>query len=122
VLTWPFRTAFNAIADLWNNTVGKLSWTVPRWVPFLAGDTISVPQLPHFHAGGTVPGAPGQAVPILAMAGETVSATGQGQRVVLEIRSGGTSFDDAMVQALSRAVRRLNGNVQLALGGRNASA
>jgi phage-related protein len=25
----PFRGAFNAIADAWNNTVGRLQWTVP---------------------------------------------------------------------------------------------
>ena len=30
VLTLPFRTAFNAIANLWNSTVGKLEFKAPR--------------------------------------------------------------------------------------------
>src|SRR5690606_10900746 len=47
----PFKAAFNFVADAWNNTIGKLSWTVPGWVPFIGGNTISAPQLPKFHAG-----------------------------------------------------------------------
>ena len=51
-ISGPFKTAFNFISDAWNNTVGKLKWDVPDWVPFIGGKTISVPQLPHFAAGG----------------------------------------------------------------------
>lgn len=47
VITAPYRLAFNGISDLWNNSVGKLSWSVPGWVPGLGGKTISAPQLPH---------------------------------------------------------------------------
>lgn len=72
LMTWPFRTAFNFIADAWNNTIGQLSWTVPDWVPFIGGNTISVPKLPKFHSGGVVPGPFGKEVPILARAGERV--------------------------------------------------
>lgn len=70
----PFKSAFNAIARAWNSTVGQLSWTVPGWVPVIGGNSISVPKLPTFHAGGVVPGVVGTAVPIMAQAGERVSS------------------------------------------------
>lgn len=73
----PFRAAFNLVATAWNNTIGRLSWTVPKWVPEIGGNTIGAPQLPTFHQGGIVPGAPGQEVPILAMAGERVTPPGR---------------------------------------------
>ena len=50
----PFREAFNFIARAWNNTVGKLSWTIPRIVPVFGGDTISAPRLSEFAKGGMV--------------------------------------------------------------------
>lgn len=78
VLTWPYRTAFNTIARLWNDTVGKLAFEVPSWVPGLGGKGFAMPNLPTFHTGGVVPGSPGTPVPILAMAGETVLPAGRG--------------------------------------------
>ena len=51
-ISGPFREAFNFIARAWNNTVGKLSWTIPRIVPVFGGDTISAPRLPEFAKGG----------------------------------------------------------------------
>jgi len=51
-ISGPFRTAFNFISDAWNNTVGKLSWSIPGWVPVIGGNTISAPKLPRFADGG----------------------------------------------------------------------
>jgi phage-related protein len=51
VIKYPFVTAFNAIKSLWNNTVGKLSFTVPSWVPGIGGKGWSMPKLA---AGGIV--------------------------------------------------------------------
>lgn len=45
-LLWPFKTAFNAVASLWNNTVGKISFTIPSWVPVVGGKGFSMPQMP----------------------------------------------------------------------------
>lgn len=73
-ITAPYRAAFNGIARAWNATVGRLSWSVPSWVPFIGGNSISVPNLPTFHSGGIVPGVVGTAVPIMALAGERVSS------------------------------------------------
>jgi phage-related protein len=112
----PFRAAFNFVADAWNNTIGRLSWSVPAWVPFIGGNTISVPQLPKFHSGGVVPGAPGSEMLAVLQAGERVIPAGGGARTVIEIRSGGARLDDLLVEVLSRAVRARGGNVQVALG------
>jgi hypothetical protein len=46
VLTFPFRTAFNAIASLWNKTLGKLKFTVPDWVPLIGGKSFALPKMP----------------------------------------------------------------------------
>lgn len=119
IITAPYKAAFRAIAWAWNNTIGRLSWTVPGWVPFIGGNTISVPNLPTFHAGGTVPGFPGQAVPIMAMAGERIRQNGAGRgdemaTVIVKID------EDVLVEATSRVVRRNGGDVQSVLGGHNA--
>jgi len=58
-LTAPFRAAFNAISGMWNNSIGKLSWTIPGWVPLIGGKSISAPKLPTipaFHSGGVKDG------------------------------------------------------------------
>ena len=47
IITWPYRTAFGLIAKAWNSTVGKLSFTVPDWVPKLGGKGWSMPTLPE---------------------------------------------------------------------------
>ncbi len=76
-LLWPYKTAFNLVAKFWNNTVGSLSFSVPSWVPGLGGKGFSMPKLPTFHAGGTVPGPTGAEVPILALGGERILPPGQ---------------------------------------------
>jgi hypothetical protein len=119
-ITAPFRAAFNFIADAWNNTIGRLSWTVPGWVPFIGGNTVSVPQLPKFHRGGIVPGAPGSEVLGVLQAGERVTPAGQsaGARVILELRSSGSRVDDMLMEVLRSAVKVRGGDVQLAIMGR----
>jgi hypothetical protein len=54
IITDPFKAAFNAIADLWNNTIGKLSFTFPWWIPELGGKTIDVPDIPRFQTFGAL--------------------------------------------------------------------
>lgn len=78
IITWPYRTAFNLISDAWNNTIGKLRWTVPSWVPGIGGKTISAPTLPRYHTGGFVtgPGPVGSEVVIKALVGERVVPVG----------------------------------------------
>ncbi|GGN40557.1 hypothetical protein FHR83_007010 [Actinoplanes campanulatus] len=115
----PFRAAFNAISRAWNSTVGQLSWTVPGWVPGVGGSSVSAPKLPTFHTGGKIPGLPGQEVPFLGLAGETVLPAGRSPsdsvQVVVMLDS------DVLIEGLARQVGRRGGNVQLVLGGRNAA-
>ena len=59
-----YKTIFNALANLWNNTIGKLSFTFPSWVPGLGGKGFSVPKIPMLAEGGIV------TQPTLAMIGE----------------------------------------------------
>lgn len=72
----PFKGAFNAISDAWNGTIGKLSWTVPSWVPIVGGKSISAPHLPHFAQGGIVPGMAGAEVLAVVHGGEEVRQRG----------------------------------------------
>jgi hypothetical protein len=64
VISAPFKAAFRAVAGLWNNTIGKLSFSVPSWVPGLGGKGFDVPDIPVLGDGGIVTG------PTLALIGE----------------------------------------------------
>lgn len=52
IVTAPFRMAFNLIAKMWNNTVGKLSFTMPD-IPGLPGrgKKFSFPKIPEWTRG-----------------------------------------------------------------------
>lgn len=64
IITTPYRMAFRAIAYLWNNTVGRLSFSIPGWVPGIGGAGFDVPDIPMLAKGGVVNR------PTLAMIGE----------------------------------------------------
>lgn len=57
-ITAPFRIAFNAIADMWNNTLGKFKITLPDWLPEpLGGKSFGfpkMPKIPELAEGGIV--------------------------------------------------------------------
>jgi hypothetical protein len=109
----PFRAAFNAVANAWNSTVGRLRFTFPDWVPGLGGKTIAVPTLPtfKFHAGGRVPGAPGQEVMAVLQAGERVLPAGSdgASSAGSDVRLSLTSGDDRAIITLLDGVMRRNG-------------
>lgn len=52
----PYKLAFRAIASLWNNTVGKMSFSIPGWVPGIGGMGFDVPDIPMLAKGGTAHG------------------------------------------------------------------
>jgi hypothetical protein len=60
-----FKTIFNGIASVWNNTIGKFSFTVPSWVPGIGGKGFAMPDIPMLAEGGIVTGGA-----TLAMIGE----------------------------------------------------
>lgn len=53
VLTWPIRSAFNALADVYDDSIGKLHITVPSWVPGIGGKGFDMPQMPHIPSFAT---------------------------------------------------------------------
>jgi hypothetical protein len=66
-ITAPYRTAFEMIGKLWNNTLGKISFSIPSWVPGIGGKGFSFPSFPSIPAladGGIV------SRPTLALIGE----------------------------------------------------
>jgi hypothetical protein len=114
-----FKTLFNAIAKLWNNTIGKLSFSVPDWVPGLGGKGFDVPNIPMLADGGIVTG------PTLAMIGErgpeaVIPLSGRGGGMgnyTINITGGlGSSAEigTAVVNAI-RAFNRQNGPANIAV-------
>lgn len=111
----PFRSAFNAIARAWNNTIGRLHWSVPGILGF-GGFSISAPRLPTFHQGGTVPGPPGAEMLAVVQAGERVSTrtsqVGGGQETPVHVT---VQIDrDVLVRAWAVGVRSYGGPIQAA--------
>ena len=114
-----FKTLFNAIAKLWNNTIGKLSFSVPDWVPGIGGKGFDVPNIPMLADGGIVTG------PTLAMIGEkgpeaVIPLSGRGGGMgnyTINITGGlGSSAEigTAVVNAI-RAFNRQNGPANIAV-------
>jgi hypothetical protein len=53
-ITGAFKGAFNAVAKVWNDTLGKFSFTVPDWVPVIGSRSFSMPQMPTLAEGGLI--------------------------------------------------------------------
>lgn len=70
----PFRRAFQAVKDFWNNTIGGKGFSVPDWIPGVGGRSFSIPR---FHTGGIMPGAPGSEGLALLQAGERITPAGR---------------------------------------------
>ena len=110
-----YKAIFNGIATLWNSTIGKLSFEVPKWVPGLGGKGFDVPNIPMLAAGGIVTS------PTLAMIGErgpeaVIPLTGPnagaglgGNTVNINVNGGDPN---AVVQAL-RTYMRQNGSIPI---------
>ena len=51
VIQAPFKEAFNAIAKMWNDTLGKIDLKIPSWVPGIGGKSFNVPDIPMLATG-----------------------------------------------------------------------
>jgi len=113
-----FKTVFNGIASIWNNTVGKISFEIPKWVPSIGGKGFDMPTIPMLANGGIVTS------PTLAMIGE------RGPEAVIPLSGpnagggmGGNTINinvngadpQAVVDALRR-YQRMNGFVPITVG------
>lgn len=117
VILWPFKTAFRGIASLWNNTVGRISFTVPDWVPGVGGAHFAVPKIPTFHRGGIVPGSLGAETLAVLQAGERVSpAGGGGHAETILLGSDGSEVGDFLLGQIRDAISRRGGDPGRVLG------
>ena len=108
-----YKGLFNGIASVWNNTVGKLSFKIPGWVPVIGGSGFDVPDIPMLADGGIVNG------PTLAMIGErgpeaVVPLTGNntpnmGNNITINVNGG----DPNSVVAALRNYMRQNGAIPI---------
>lgn len=62
-----FSAGFNAVKSMWNNTVGKIGFSIPDWVPGMGGKSWHMPR----YAAGVV-GAPGGIATVGERGAETV--------------------------------------------------
>lgn len=69
IITAPFKAAFNGIANLWNESVGSISFSLPSWIPGIGGDGFSMPRIPLLANGGIIPATPGGTLAILGEGG-----------------------------------------------------
>ncbi len=105
-----YKTIFNTIAKLWNNTIGKLSFEFPSWVPGLGGKGFSVPNIPMLAEGGIV------TRPTLAMIGEgggpeavipLSKMGGMGGNYTINV-NGGLASSAEIGQSVVNAIRAFN--------------
>lgn len=122
IIFGPFKAAFNMIASAWNNTVGRLHFSIPSWVPGIGGKGFSVPSLPMLANGGPIngPAIVGERGPELFVpgtAGRIIPNNqlgGGGQTIVLQVQG---PSDDLFAQWFRKQVRVLGGgDVQMAFG------
>ena len=105
------KTIFNGIAMVWNNTFGKIKFSVPSWVPGIGGKGFDVPDIPMLANGGIVDS------PTLALIGESgaeavvpLDRMGQmGNNVTINVNGGDP---EAVVNALRRYMQ-VNGSVPI---------
>jgi hypothetical protein len=84
---------FRTIAGLWNNTMGRIKFSVPDWVPKFGGKGFAFPTI-NLAEGGIIPATPGGTI---ARIGEA----GRPERVEPLDPDGLSKRDKAMIQLLA---------------------
>lgn len=87
------QTVFRNIASLWNNTLGKIKFTTPSWLPLIGGKGFAFPTI-NLAEGGIIP----------ATAGGTIARIGEAgrpERVEPLDPDGLSKRDKAMIQLLA---------------------
>jgi hypothetical protein len=121
VITAPFKAAFRAVASLWNNTVGALSFKTPSWLPPpFGGKGFDVPDIPMLADGGIVTSAqlavigeagPEAVIPLSKM-GSMGFGGGASQNITINVTSADPNEVVRALQAYNRNVGRLPVSVQ----------
>ena len=109
-----FKSVYNTLADLWNNSIGKFEVKIPGWVPKWGGKGWEMPDLPKFADGGIVTGptvgligeaGPEAVIPLNQMGSMGIT------NITVNMPAGADGND--IVAALEAYVRR-NGSIPLA--------
>ena len=109
-----FKSVYNTLADLWNNSIGKFEVKIPGWVPKWGGKGWEMPDLPKFADGGIVTGPTvgliGEAGPEAVIPLNQMGSMGT-TNITVNMPAGADGND--IVAALEAYVRR-NGSIPLA--------
>lgn len=114
-ITAPFKMAFNAVGSMWNNTLGKLSFHIPKILGF-GGFDLHMPKMPHLAKGGIVSSPTialiGEAGPeaVVPLSGRNGRGLGGGGDVHVHLHGGvlvGTPMENA--RALAQLLQRAQG-------------
>lgn len=70
VILGVMKAPINGFVDAWNATLGRISFTVPGWVPVIHGAHFGLPKLPHLAKGGIVRARPGGTEVVAGEAGQ----------------------------------------------------
>jgi hypothetical protein len=114
-----YKTIFNGIAKLWNNSVGKLSFKFPSFVPGFGGKGFDVPNIPLLANGGIISQATlavvGEAGPeaVIPLSRMNEFGMGGGGNVTIHVNGGDPQ---AVVDALRTYMFR-NGSVPIRVSG-----
>lgn len=110
-----FKSVYNALAGLWNNSIGKFSVKVPGWVPGIGGKGFDMPNLPELAEGGLVKSATlavvGEAGPELVVPLDRLGDMG-GNTINVYMPAGADGED--VVRALQNYARN-GGSIPLAV-------
>ena len=87
------ESIFKKIASIWNNTIGKIKFQVPSWVPGFGGKGFSFPTI-NLAEGGVISPTPGGTIARIAEAGRA-------ERVEPLDANGLSERDKAMIKLLS---------------------
>jgi phage-related protein len=97
------ESIFKKIAGIWNNTIGKIKFQVPSWVPGFGGKGFSFPTI-NLAEGGIIPPTPGGTIARIGEAGraervEPLDANGLSvrDRAMIELLSTGSKNTDLTV-------------------------
>jgi hypothetical protein len=110
-----YKEIFNGIAKAWNNTIGKLSFEFPKWVPGLGGKGFTAPKIPMLADGGIIKASPGGTLALIGEGGrdeaviplDRMGSMG-GNNVTINVQGGDPQ---AVVDAITRWYRQ-NGATQ----------
>jgi len=109
------KTIFNGIASAWNNTVGKLSFKLPSWVPGIGGKGFDMPNIPMLANGGIVNSPTlaliGERGPeaVIPLSGPNAGAGMGGNNVTINVNGG----DPQAVVAALRKYMATNGSIPI---------